>query len=102
MRRILFLAVLATSLTGCGFLSDPQVSTAGKEAASYAATTYPGWEVVSTGCKNRDSDRDGYVRCNLSVREPKTENIQTPSIECAYGRMLSFAEGCQQPKPGSQ
>jgi len=95
MTRTLTLAVLM--LAGCGQITQTQVATAEGEARTYAKANYPDYQIVNLECKDWDSDNDGYVRCNLSLRNE--QGTDTPSIECAYGAMLVMgASGCQQPK----
>lgn len=98
MRRLALFCLPLFILAGCGRLTSGQMSQAEAEARSYAGANYPDHEIVNVDCKGLDSDGDGYVRCNLSVRNGT--NTQTPNIECAYGKMMSWAEGCQQPKAG--
>ena len=101
MRRLLVLPALILTLTACGRLSSGQVSAAESEARAYAQRNFPEGEITNIRCKDLNSDADGYVRCELSVKLPNGD-VKTPNIECAYGKAMSWAEGCQQPKAGNQ
>jgi len=96
MKRLALIPLALLLLTACSSLTPTQVSVAEGEAKSYIQANFPDHEIVNVQCKNRDSDTDGYVRCNLSVKDET--GTSTPNIECAYGRTWSWAEGCQQPK----
>jgi len=99
MKKLALCAVALLTLTACGRLYDNQVAAARSEAKAYIKANFPDHEIVNIDCKDVDSDGDGYVRCNVSVKDET--GTTTPNIECAYGAMMSWAEGCQQPKAGS-
>ena len=54
-----------------------------KYAAQYARENFPGESVVHLKCEASDSDHNGRVRCNVSVRpeggEPHVEQVECPS-----------------------
>jgi len=93
MTRCLIL-VSALLLTGC-----PANTTKAEEACNaYAATNYPGWDVVNCKCEKWDSDQNSRTRCNLSVKNPEDGDIKTPDIECPSSLFPQFAADCQTPK----
>ena len=93
MTRCLIL-VSALLLTGC-----PANTTKAEEASNaYAATNYPGWDVVNCKCEKWDSDQNSRTRCNLSVKNPEDGDIKTPDIECPSSLFPQFAADCQTPK----
>lgn len=54
-------------------------------ARKFAKQTYPGYQIVASTCEVGDSDGDGRVRCNLSVRKDADSEIKTDFIECPAG-----------------
>ncbi|KKW45620.1 MAG: hypothetical protein UY96_C0017G0021 [Parcubacteria group bacterium GW2011_GWB1_56_8] len=94
MRLLAVIALL--TLAACA-----NTSKAENLAREYATANYPGHEIVNVSCQNTDSDGDGYVSCNLSLRTPKDE-ILTPPIECSGGWIQLFANGCRYPKAHSK
>jgi hypothetical protein len=97
MKRIALIPALLLVLTACGQLTAAHVATAEAEAKDYAKRNFPDGKIVNVKCKAIDSDADGYARCELTVKLENGDSV-TPNIECAYGAMLSWADGCQQPK----
>ena len=66
-----------------------------EDLARYASSNYPGWEVVNASCEKIDSDGNGRVRCNLSVKNPESGDIKTPAVECPSSHLPQFASDCQ-------
>jgi prepilin-type N-terminal cleavage/methylation domain-containing protein len=83
--------VVVTSLRGCGRGS--------KEDAMASAQQYVGemgWEYVAGTCAGNDSDGDGYISCDLRVRESKgAEYVVEKHLECASGSVTSTTSGCK-------
>ena len=96
------IGLLALSALACSGY-DVDVYTANQKAKQYASDNYPGWEVVNAKCEQNDSDMNGMVRCNLSVKNPENGDISTPAIECPYEEYTGGCDGashamCETPK----
>lgn len=77
------------------------VEKAEKHLQEYAASTYPGYEIISHKCEVSDSDGNGRVRCTLSVRRDKDAEIRPDSVECpSRWRPQPFTTQCVGVKSG--
>lgn len=89
--RLLLIACVV-SLFGCANSDKAE-----DLAREFATLNYPGHTIVNVKCQDADSDQDGYVSCNLSMRTPEG-SIVMPPIECSGGWVQVFHDGCRFPK----
>lgn len=61
---------------------------------NWAQQNRPGYEVVNATCDKSDSDNNGRVRCNLTLKSPAGE-FENPPIECPSRWMPQFSDECQ-------
>jgi len=76
MRFISILFLVAT-LTGCA-----NTSKAEGYAREYARFNFPGATIQNIQCERSDSDGNGRVRCNISIRgsgQTQVEHVECPS-----------------------
>jgi len=73
MRYLFLIATLA--LMGCA-----NTEKAEKASFEYIAINYPGEKVAAVTCERSDSDGDGRVRCNISMKREGGNEVV--SVEC--------------------
>lgn len=70
-----------------------------RESREYASTMHPNWTAIRTLCADTDTDRNGYVTCQIggTIRDPSgaTRDVQE-SIECPdYALIGPQRHGCK-------
>ena len=95
MKRLFLILPLAL-LFGCANLSTGEIAEAEATAIAHCEKLHPD-TTCRASCQERDTDENGYVRCSVTSTPAGGEAHDLPSLECAYGKMFSWAKGCQQP-----
>lgn len=87
----MFLMFLIFLLTAC---VPAHTSKAQGYAQEWVSTYRAEWTITAgPNCENFDSDKNGRVRCNLTIeKDGQTEN---PPIECPSNWLPQFAGECQ-------
>ena len=82
--------VLLVLASGCA-----NVEKATQSWDAWLAANRPGVEVVARACDSSDSDGNGRVRCNATLKQ--NGDFTTISMECPSGFLPQFADTCQEP-----
>lgn len=80
------IAIIAlVSLSGCSGSNLQQ------DASSWASSMRPGWEFVGMSSRGVDTDGDGKVTVDVSLKNPQTQSIENFTLDCGA---FSHNSGC--------
>ncbi len=94
--RIATIVICILSLLAC--VSALGCSSAGKadnEAKEYVAKMYPGWTVQGVNSMDYDTNDDGYISSDVTIKNDTTGEIKALQLECAKKNLIGNS-GCKQ------
>lgn len=82
---------MLAAVTGCQNQAA-NVTANRSNAEQWVKSTLPGYELIGFNSATLDSDGDGYITCDISVR--KSEDIRLLQLDCpTTGNPFSFQKG---------
>lgn len=65
-------------------------------SAKYLSKMYADYQVLGKNCQGEDTDNDGYVTCNARVKQERTGNEKTVTLQCPTFVKSFLATSCKE------